>query len=306
MTHPLLKRQLRKAFGELGPPAELDSLLSQINEAYRSNDEDRLLLERAMDLTGTELVERNSELAARIEDLEEAQERLRESDRWRRRFLNAAAHELGTPLTPIRLQLHSMQQNQDPARMSASLNMLERNVDRLTDLVRDLLDSAKLQSEQLTIRPVPMDLVAAVQASLDSMRPLAEAAGVSCSLEAPDFLEVQGDPGRIGQALDNLLGNAIKFGRPAGSVRVAVQEDEGGVVHVADDGVGIDPADLGSLFQPFTQLHVDHGFEAVGAGLGLYISRGIAEACGGSIEATSPGLGKGATFSLRLGRPETS
>jgi two-component system, OmpR family, sensor histidine kinase BaeS len=106
---------------------------------------------------------------------------------------------------------------------------------------------------------------------------------------------------RIGQLLDNLLRNALRFTPPGGRIQVQVAEEQGdAVVRVVDNGHGIDPAGLAQLFQPFTQVHDASAGPVGGSGLGLYISQGIARAHGGDLSAHSPGRGHGATFTLRL------
>jgi signal transduction histidine kinase len=118
-------------------------------------------------------------------------------------------------------------------------------------------------------------------------------------LEAPEQLEGEWDPGRLGQVLDNLLGNAITYSPDGGMVRVAVRQEDGqAIISVSDQGLGLRQGDLGQLFQLFSRLET--GREIRGTGLGLYISRGIVEAHGGSVRAESAGPGRGATFTVAL------
>jgi len=132
----------------------------------------------------------------------------------------------------------------------------------------------------------------------------AKQAGITLRAEAPAPIPVDADPGRISQVLVNLISNAIKFTPDGGSVVVEARAiSDAARVSVRDNGVGLDPAQIARLFQPFSQVH-DAGSRVVGgSGLGLYISRGIIELHGGTIQATSPGRGRGATFSFVLPSP---
>lgn len=231
-------------------------------------------------------------------------ERLKELDEFKARVVQAAAHELRTPLTPIRIQLHLLRtalgsgQVEEAAR---SLDIVTRNVERLNQLVEDVLDVARLQAGRLTLRRLPNDLNAVVAEAVESFHAPAESIGIDLALDAGPPLAVEVDDKRIGQVLFNLLSNALKFTPARGRIRVSTRrEEDAAVVVVSDSGAGIDPRELGKLFQPFSQVHdivhTSHG----GSGLGLYISRGIVEAHGGTIAGTSEGLGRGATFSFRI------
>ncbi len=232
-------------------------------------------------------------------DLREAYSRLQKVDRERMQFLNNAAHELGTPLTPIRLQIHLMRSRlagRDPSEYRA-VDILDRNFTRLAHLVRDLLDSARLQANSMKLHRAPVDLRDIVYSSVETYVAPATEAGVVLDVAELPQLPVECDASRISQVLDNLLSNAIKF-TPRGG-RVIVEAAPSGSmarVTVRDEGAGMKPEDLPRLFRPFSQVHDTMQTTKGGTGLGLYISQGLVQAHGGSIHGDSAGLGKGSSF----------
>jgi PAS domain S-box-containing protein len=236
--------------------------------------------------------------------LKEAYAKLQKVDKERMQFINNAAHELGTPLTPIKLQIHLLKARLGPAapaEQSKPIEILERNFDRLSHLVHDLLDSARLQAATLKLHVQPLDLRAAVYEAVENYLAPARAGGVMVDVEEFPHMPILADPSRLGQVFDNLLSNAVKF-TPAGArIRVAASQDNGtATVTVSDEGMGMRREDLKRLFQPFSQVHDTMQSTRGGTGLGLYVCRGIIEALGGTITADSAGLGKGSTFTVRL------
>ncbi|MHB8633699.1 MAG: sensor histidine kinase [Thermoplasmatota archaeon] len=238
------------------------------------------------------------------EELHAAYERLQQVDRARAQFLNTAAHELGTPLTPLALQVRVVRDrfaatmSPDQAR---SLQILQRSVERLVALVRDLLDAARLQTSRLRLDVGPLDVLEVARQSAQAFGDVATAAGVELSVAGDGPLMVRADGRRLGQVMDNLLSNAIKFSRPGGRVAVRLQGvGESVTVSVTDDGIGLAPESVGRLFLPFSQVHDTMQVNQPGTGLGLYICRGILEQSGGTIGVSSPGLGRGTTFVVRL------
>ena len=288
--HKLLARQIRRHFGPAGPPPELDGFLRSVSASYAEADADRLLVERSLELTSQELLQRNADLRAR--EVERTQ------------FINNAAHELGTPLTPVRVQLHLLKSRlgpDAPPEQAKPIEILERNFQRLSHLVRDLLDSARLQASMLKLHRQPLDLREAVYQAVEAYLAPAREAGVLIDVEDFPHMPVMADPSRLGQVFDNLLSNAVKF-TPAGArIHVGASvEDKTAVIAVRDEGAGMRPEALGRLFQPFSQVHDTMQSTRGGTGLGLYVCKGIIEAMGGSVTAHSEGLGKGSTFTVRI------
>jgi signal transduction histidine kinase len=231
-------------------------------------------------------------------------ERLRRETQFKTQFLNMAAHELANPLTPLKLQLATLRHHAahwSPPEQR-SIDLLERNVQRLGVFVSDLLDAARLQGGRLRIAPAPTSLRSLVQNTHGSLEAQAQEGGIRLGLDLPDE-EVQAtvDGNRLSQVLFNLTHNALKFTPREGHVTLRLRrEGDEAVLAVEDSGIGLEPDQIQRLFQPFMQVHDPGVVRAGGTGLGLYISRGIVEQHGGTLEATSPGRGQGSTFSVRI------
>jgi len=146
-------------------------------------------------------------------------ERLRGIDRFKTEFINAAAHELNTPLTPLRLQLHNLRHAPGADRARA-LQVMERNVERLSLLVQDMLDAARLQGGHLNVRGQDVDLAVLVRDAVETYQGQADAKSMRIHVEGPETLEMPLDGKRVGQILFNLLSNAIKYSPPGAQVQV--------------------------------------------------------------------------------------
>lgn len=224
--------------------------------------------------------------------------RLAELDRMRIEFLNTAAHDLKTPLTPLKLQMATLRLkgNLDPAQRS-SLALMDRNLNRFQVMVEDMLDAARLQSGKLKLRRESTILGPLVQEAVASFQESIREADLHVDVNVGPDIRVDADPAKLMQVLMNLISNAVKYTPKGGTIQVrATQEGEEGLVSVRDSGLGMDADQLSRLFQAFVRLHEATPGVAKGTGLGLYISKGIVEQHGGRIWAESPGPGKGSTF----------
>ncbi|GEM_PF-2339076 len=246
---------------------------------------------------------RTERALAEQRELQSMNERLREIDRIKTQFINNAAHELGTPLTPIKLQAHMLRSEKlGPLsdRQRTSVSVLSRNVDQLGLLLRDVIDSARVQSGRLDVRPAPTDVRRLAEEAVESFHEAALQEGISLDLEG-EAAVVPADAPRITQVLFNLIRNALKFTPAGGRVLVSVRMRDGSAcVEVADTGAGIAADDIGRLFKPFSQLHDHMDKTRSGAGLGLYVAKGIVESHGGQIGCESQGTGRGSTFRFTL------
>lgn len=231
--------------------------------------------------------------------------RLEEVNAWKSELLHIASHEIRNPLTPIRLQLDLLdRQIYGPMteKQERSVRVMRNECDRLASLVTGILDAARVESNRLVVHPRDMDMAAVVRDMAATFEPLAEEHGIGFEVQTTGDEHMAGDPERIGQVIVNLLSNAFKFTPAHGHIRVhARRNNDRIIVQVTDTGPGLDDAQQEKLFQAFSQVHdTSRGDHHGGIGLGLYVSKGIIEAHGGSIWCESPGQGKGATFGFEV------
>lgn len=237
-------------------------------------------------------------------------ERLKEIDQFKTQLLNTASHELNTPITPIRLQLHLLKNTRLgdlSVKHRKAIDVLDRNVERLAILVQDVLDVARLQSGHLKLCREPIDVDTVVREAVEAFEEPARQAEVRLDTDIQGDLWVVGDGHRLTQVLFNLLSNALKFTPAKGDIRVVARKEAGrAVVRVIDTGQGLDELQIRRLFRPFSQVHDTMQTTRAGTGLGLYISKGIIDEHAGMIRCDSdgPGLGATFTFSIPLGTPD--
>jgi signal transduction histidine kinase len=228
-------------------------------------------------------------------------ERLLELDGMKDEFIALVSHELRTPLTSIIGYLEMISEDEadplSPVHMGY-LGAVQRNVDRLNALVNDLLFLARVDSGQLTLNLDEVDFAELLAQAAEVARPSAEAKEIALTVEADALPSGVGDGCRLGQVVNNLVSNAIKFTPENGQVTVrATAEGAAVAIEVTDTGVGIAPDELGYLFTRFFRASTAISNGIPGTGLGLAISQAIAEAHGGTIDVSST-LGEGTTFRL--------
>jgi signal transduction histidine kinase len=238
-----------------------------------------------------DVVQRHEAGAAREQALEKTTARLLELDQLKDRFVATVSHELRTPLTSIHGYLHLVLEGEvgdltDEQRKF--LSIAGRNTDRLRRLVEDLLLISELDADKLDFEFHNLDLPALAQESLESARPGARAAGISLELFGDGPMQLMGDRVRLGQLLDNMISNALKFTARGGSVSVRTTHSNGSVVlEIEDTGIGIAADEQQHLFDRFFRTRAAGEQAIQGTGLGLSISQAIAQAHGGLIEVTS-------------------
>ena len=253
----------------------------------------------AMAVERQRLLAREQE-AARV--LNEQMERLRELDVMKDQFVSSVSHELRTPLTSI-VGYMELLLDGEAGELSEDqehfLGIMGRNCDRLTRLVDDILFVARVDAGRLSLDLQDIDIVDVVTKTVESARPVAARKDLTLKLDAEtDRLELHADPVRIGELLDNLMSNAIKFTPEGGVVTVLVARDDGTVhLEVKDTGVGIPPDEVQKLFERFFRASTSS--VASGTGLGLSITKSIVEAHRGKIWVEST-LGEGTTFLVDL------
>ena len=222
-------------------------------------------------------------------------------------FLTTVNHELRTPLHAILTWTNLLRRGDLPAAdVQRGLEAIERNARLQTLTVSDLLDMSGIMSGKLRLKMSPLDVRTALTAAIDAARPAALAKSIELleSLDRSAGL-VMGDADRLQQVFWNLLSNALKFTDSGGRVQVTLQQLDSQIrVSFADSGKGIAAEFLPHVFDRFRQADGSLSRIYGGMGLGLAIVRGVVEIHGGSVEATSPGPGRGATF--RVSFPVTT
>jgi signal transduction histidine kinase len=229
-----------------------------------------------------------------------ANDRLRELDRLKDDFVSTISHELRTPLTSINGYVELAREQAD-SETDAYLEVVERNAGRLLALVNDLLLVARLQSGRFELEVERVDLGRLVMESVASAKPLAVGANVELRLRLSGAdTQVRGDRRRLAQVVDNLVSNAIKFSPDAGAVDLTVGRHDGTVtIEVEDHGIGIPEAEHARLFERFFRAQGALERQIPGTGLGLYITRSIVEAHGGTVVTRSV-VGQGTSFVVEL------
>ncbi len=238
------------------------------------------------------------ELAALAEDVNRLAASLAGSEARRAQLLSEVAHELRTPLTTIEGHAEGLVDGVFTPPETYAVIMGETA--RLRRLVADLSLLSRADEGRLEMLPVPADLAAVAGDVIRRLRPQFEGKGVALLLEPAPALPVLIDPDRVAQVLVNLVGNALAYTPPGGRVAVRCsRRGEWAQVAVEDTGRGLAPADVERVFERFYRVR-DALHPAGGTGVGLTIARSIARAHGGDVVARSPGVGRGATFTVRI------
>ena len=252
------------------------------------------------DITEYRELERARELAAAAEA----------ANRAKTEFLSRMSHELRTPLNAV-LGFSQLMELDPADPLSASqrhrLGLVRESGEHLLRMINDLLDHSRIEAGQLAIEPADVPLASLLRECVAMLQHAAQAAGVNVHWGLVDEpLLVRADPTRLRQVVLNLLSNAIKYNRRGGEVRLEARRDEGrmAVLRVVDNGLGIAPAHLPSLFEPFNRLGQRRsGIE--GTGIGLAITRGLVTLMHGRIDVNSV-HDKGSTFSVLLPQATSS
>lgn len=234
--------------------------------------------------------------------INELAERLGDVETTRRRILADLAHEMRTPLASIEAHLEAVE---DGVREldEATLAVLHSDTSRLQRLAEDISAVSQAEEGRLESRPVPTMAGTLLESAAAAARDAFDAKGVALLVDADTVAgPVLVDPQRMAQVLGNLLDNALRHTPPGGTVKLTVgQPDRRWVeLNVGDTGEGIDPAHLPHVFERFYRADAARARSRGGSGIGLTISRALVEAHGGRLSASSEGLGKGATFTVRL------
>lgn len=228
---------------------------------------------------------------------------LRESDQRKTEFLATLAHELRNPLAPMSTALTLlMRKPHEPAEARRYYELMGRQIDHMVRLVNDLMEVSRITRGKIELRMEAVALEAVIEDAIELSRPLLEGARHTLGKQlCSEPVVVRGDGVRLTQVFSNLLNNAAKYTAPGGKIRIELRrERREAVVEVWDNGTGIAPDMLKSIFEMFVQVSGTSKAAQGGLGIGLTLVKSLVELHGGSVEASSAGLGRGAMFCVRL------
>ncbi|HET9952647.1 MAG TPA: hybrid sensor histidine kinase/response regulator, partial [Candidatus Eisenbacteria bacterium] len=260
-------------------------LIFIINRSYREQTDVRLLAEEGQTRSAEALEEERA--ASHLKD----------------EFLATVSHELRNPLAPILTWTQLLRSGTlDKEKANRGLEVIERNVISLSELIDDLVDVSRVVAGKFRLDVRPIDLAGVVKTAVESQRPASDAKKIRLQLVLDERAGmVSGDSERLHQVVGNLLSNAIKFTPKGGSVQVTLGRAESHVeLAVSDTGIGMEGAFLPHVFEPFQQAMDGSMRRHGGLGLGLSIVRHIVELHGGEIVAESAGRDQGSRFTIKL------
>jgi Na+/proline symporter/signal transduction histidine kinase len=296
--------------GAIGAASARIMVASVVKEEALTLEEVRKILDEASQVVmySHRLEQKSRELEVATGELREANERLKELDRLKDDFLSTVTHELRTPLTSIRMFTEIL--NQDPeidlTQRKRFLGIVAKETVRLTRLINQVLDLAKIESGRAVWNESHVDMREVVEDSVAGMEQVLEEKGIHAELRMPERVGlVRADLDRMIQVMLNLLSNAVKFCDPqAGRIEISLHEVDGWLrIEVADNGMGVRPEDRSIVFEKFRQAGDALTDKPQGTGLGLSISRHIVERHGGEIWVKErPGGGACFCFTLPAAR----
>ncbi len=238
--------------------------------------------------------------------LREAKEAAESANQLKDQFLATLSHELRTPLNAILGYARMLQTDSiPPEKRPRAIDIIERNAAAQNRLIEDLLDISRITRGQVRLEPAPTSIDAVLREAVEGMRPAADAKRITLDVNIdPAAGMISADATRLQQVFWNLLTNAVKFTSPGGRVTASLRRvgEDDVEVAVTDTGEGIPAEFLPFVFEPFRQADANLVREHGGLGLGLAISRQLVHLHGGTIRASSAGVGRGATFVVRLPR----
>ena len=239
-----------------------------------------------------------SELAHNFNRMAQA---LADTENTRRQLMADISHELKTPLASIKGYMEGLEDGVI-APTPETFHLIYREAERLQRLVRDLQEISKAEAGLPDIHPVACDPAVLVNTAVERLQPQFSGKEVALHRQIPPLLPaVCADPDRAGQVLLNLLGNALQYTSPGGSVSISLTREADAVrFSVRDTGIGLEADDLAQVFQRFYRVDPSRARSSGGSGIGLTIARSLVEAQRGRIWAESAGLGQGSVFHFTL------
>ncbi|MGD9942420.1 MAG: ATP-binding protein [Burkholderiaceae bacterium] len=288
-------RQIQAQNEEL--QAQNEEIQAQSEEAQAQNEE--------LQAQGEEIRAQHEQLLEQTAQLREQSLQLADSDRRKNEFLGLLAHELRNPMAGISNSLFVLSRpGLTPEQADSARGTILRQTRQLNRLIDDLLDITRVSHGKISLKTQRLDLVPLLREWLQDQRAAFEAGGIELNIDLPDEpVWVDADRARVCQIVGNLVDNALKFTDSGGRVDVVLRVEDGGgatLITVTDSGIGIEPAVFARLFEPFSQGDPSIARRSGGLGLGLALVKALVEMHGGSVEAFSEGVGRGARFAVRL------
>jgi signal transduction histidine kinase/DNA-binding response OmpR family regulator len=285
------------------PGSALEEAQQQNHELLRTLDDLRARQEE-LERVNRELEDTNRGVVALYAELDERADHLRRADELKTRFLSNMTHEFRTPVNSILALVDLLAERlQTPLDRKDEIFYIRKSAQQLSEIVNDLLDLAKAEAGKVEIRPAPFEVPALFGALRGMLRPLlVNHQSLALVFDEPEGLPpLVSDESKLSQILRNLISNALKY-TEAGEVRVTAQltSDRQQVeFRVADTGIGIPDAEIGRIFDEFVQIENPLQRRTKGTGLGLPLSRRLAELLGGAIAVQST-LGAGSVFTVTI------
>ena len=278
----LLERSIRHALLQKHYEAKLEA-----NVAERTRELERL----------------NENLKKESLERKKAVEALREADRRKDEFLATLAHELRNPLAPIRNALTIMRlKSESPDAVERATGMIDRQVGHMVRLIDELMDISRITRNKLRLVPERLQISDVISAAIELSQPQIERAKVTLSVQQyPTEVVLSADRLRLAQVFSNLLDNAAKYTEPGGTITITIEVlNRELAVSFRDTGIGIPAEQMPFLFELFTQIDRTLKRSQSGLGIGLAMAHRLVKMHSGALEATSGGLGRGSTFTVRL------
>ena len=280
-------------------PAVLRSKVAVFAELHRK--------ERELEQANRMLSELNESLDRRVtertSELQASEARLRDMDRRKDEFLATLAHELRNPLAPVRnaVQFLKLKGSGGPEVQRAS-EMIDRQIRAMSRLIDDLMDVSRINQGRIELRREMVDLNEVLTEAIEATQALIDEAGHQLKVvRVAGPLLAYADRTRLAQAFMNLLNNAVKYTDPGGTIELTASRLDGEVVvAVRDSGIGIHPHRLETVFEMFSQEESALSRSRGGLGIGLSLTQRLVQMHGGSVRASSGGLGSGSAFEVRL------
>jgi PAS domain S-box-containing protein len=300
VINPFLRQNARSLIG--APLIAEERLIGVIHadttRPRRFTEDDVRLLQLAADRVALAIEH------ARLYEIErQARRQAEEANLMKDEFLALVSHELRSPLNAILGYAALLRYGEVEAqKVEHAAEVIERSGKAQSQLIDDLLDTARIISGKLRLELGPVDLVSVIKQAVQTIQPAADAKGISLRSDIPPEIgQITGDPARLEQVVWNLLSNAVKFTGQGGRVEALLEREDPHIsITVSDTGKGISPDFLPYVFDRFRQADSSSARRYGGLGLGLALVKYLVELHGGTIKATSPGEGAGSTFKVVL------